>query len=425
MTPPPPGSELEDHLAQVAADDPPRASGRCTVDLPGSLPRAGLLGVGSGRVWFLQQDPFGVAVAREWARADLGEPELREGLDGPRIVLRAPEGRVEASGFAAPDAAEQLWAALTAVEAPVVVIPEPVPEPAPLSPIRIGDEPFDGTSPTLDARRAVSVVIALVALGLMAMGGVFAYLLVAVPTPAPVPEVDAVVEVAETPAPPTAPTGLKGLRFGMTEDQVRSTMPEMQAAARGAAEGVTPDYDLSDLLDGSPSTFVSVTVPGDVWVVETSIGTDPASCELHFAVDGGLSRMRCQLDPLPSSSRHVTAETGLVTTLTERYGPPASKPGELDPVLEDAMGMRDRDWTWQDDEARLALSSSYFEVLKSSEIVLDNVSAGHDRLIEELEAKAARIRTERAAEERARREEEAAAARERLSDTVKALEDDL
>jgi hypothetical protein len=419
VTHPSPGTDLEDFLAEIAAVDPPRASGRCTLDLPGTLPRKGLLAIGRQRARFLQQDPFGVTVARDWDVSTLSGAELG---DDPRrrwVRFRTPEGDVEATGFEDAAAAEALWSALVAARYPGGSETDMAPAAADM--FQPGDPaPTTPRPPPPTARLAAVAGV----LCLTAAGGVVGYLMMDAP---PVPE-PVVLEAEIEPAMPTAPDGLKGLSFGQTVDQVRAEMPEMQSAVRGPAEAVSPAFSLDDALAvGMPGTFVSVTVPGEVWVVDTSIGTDPASCDLHFAVDDGLSRMRCQLDPLPSHERHVSAETGLVATLTSRYGAAATAPGteEMDRFLEDAMGMRDRSWGWAGERARLELTSSYFESTQSSEIVLDNVAAAHDRLLADLQEKASRVRAERAAEERARREAEAEAAREQLGDTARRLEEDL
>ena len=328
MTSPSPGTELEDFLAQIAAVDPPRASGRCTLDLPGILPRKGLLAIGRQRARFLQQDPFGVTVARDWDVSTLRGAELG---DDPRrrwVRFRTPEGDVEATGFEDAAAAEALWSALVAARHPGESAADST---------SAGADMFQpgGPAPTTSRTPPPTARLAAVAgvLCLTAAGGVVGYLMMDAP---PTPEPVVLAAVAE-PAKPAAPDGLKGLGFGQTMDQVRGGMPEMQSAVRGPAEAVSPAFSLDDALAiGMPGTFVSVTVPGEVWVVDTSIGTVPASCELHFAVDDGLSRMRCQLDPLPSRERYVSAETGLVATLTFRYGPPSTATEEMDKFLEDS-----------------------------------------------------------------------------------------
>jgi hypothetical protein len=96
---------------------------------------------------------------------------------------------------------------------------------------------------------------------------------------------------------------------------------------------------------------------------------EPAKCTLEFAVEGTLSRIDCEVDPLPSAELQENAARRVLKTLRALYGGESSS--------------RPNFWEWRNAEARLSLYVSDAKE-PSAVIRLSNVGARHDRAVGEL-----------------------------------------
>ena len=87
--------------------------------------------------------------------------------------------------------------------------------------------------------------------------------------------------------PANVPDGLIGLRFGMTEAEVKASLPGLRA-------------------------------DGAAWVGRARVFDEPASCKLQLAC--GLSRIDCAIDRPASAIEHERVERRILATLRELYG---------------------------------------------------------------------------------------------------------
>lgn len=174
--------------------------------------------------------------------------------------------------------------------------------------------------------------------------------------------------------------GLRGLAFGMTPAQTREVL--------GVAELDSNSSDLTLLLitkyHSTDNLKTREELPGEAYWVETRLGTQPAACRLEFMVDGGLSRMACQLGGVDSREIFETLRMRVHQTLVRKYGPAqestGDQPSEYAPVGSEVL---DRTWVWQDHAARLELRTDFIAFMPgSSRIELLNASARHLEAVE-------------------------------------------
>mgnify|MGYP001943488548 CR=1 FL=1 len=221
------------------------------------------------------------------------------------------------------------------------------------------------------------------------------------------------------PCPPVA-RGLKGLKFGMSIDEIRSAMPEMKDAKPLPELTVRPEINPMDLSNFDLISKAAQTIPGERFEVRTTIGQFAASCTLGLHDNLTLSIMTCTLDGAGTISGHNTIESTLLQTLTERYKAPNSANTPSDETI---VGLsRDRDWRWEDDGARLTLSSDFkdlgstigIKMEPTSTIVLNNVSAEHDKVMREAKVTAQKRMQKLEKEAQAAKEKAAQEEMERL-----------
>lgn len=219
-----------------------------------------------------------------------------------------------------------------------------------------------------------------------------------------------------------APSGLRGLSFGMTRAQAQAALPELADADELSPARIDPretritlGSDLTvELLDAD----IHENLPGDRLGVATTIGGYDANCELEFAVNDTLSHMVCTLVELPSYDVHMETEHAVLDVLKQKYGPPVDyKHDDLMAGMQITQGS----WTWRDGRAELVVRSSYMTAATSA-IALDNTWDAHARLVEELQKKAnARYKAETERIRKARAE----AFQKQVEENGRSLEKDL
>ena len=192
------------------------------------------------------------------------------------------------------------------------------------------------------------------------------------------------------------PKGIKGLRFGMSVDEARAAL-----AALGSAREleVARTYTSRLTLSGA-----SVPLPGRRFRVKTEIGGLGAECDLDFAIETTLSKMRCQLESLSSLQTHDAAVRTLRESLESRYGRPTCSSDPSSQAVSRVLRCQ-----WEDDEATLQIFASADDLgvlPPRSDITIENVWSKHARLTDELAARARReqdvLEARRASEENKR-----------------------
>ncbi len=247
-----------------------------------------------------------------------------------------------------------------------------------------------------------------------------------VPTPTPAPggvtpeerpfvvRKDKVERPKEPARPPGAPHGLKNLVFGEPRAETLKKVAGLGSNRVLPPSVVEPPvrFDVNDpssLLKPLPKEANQL-VPGGHLEVTTTVGGVPAVCELWFAVQNTLSRMRCVLDPMGADT-HRAVELSLIDALTTQYGAPDQAPEDRRKDLQGMPGMeamaamevmaamveqfRDVRWRWTDDVASLDVHSKLTDLGNEidikpdaafSRIELDNVAATHHKLLQDLRA---------------------------------------
>jgi len=165
--------------------------------------------------------------------------------------------------------------------------------------------------------------------------------------------VDSGLVFAEKPVFRPVPRGLKGLSFGMSQEEVRKALPAVAAGQKD------PGFDMGRLMHQQELEQRLPGIPGERLVSRTEIGTEPANCMMVFIGGGGLSAMACRLDPLSSLENHLRVERAVLEALIRNYGEPKIRPVQnpADPYPI-SSGHKSR-WVWQDESARLELTSEF------------------------------------------------------------------
>lgn len=114
--------------------------------------------------------------------------------------------------------------------------------------------------------------------------------------------------------PANVPRGLLGLRFGMSESDVRAEIAGLVPASPGTLEGPARVFDL------------------------------PARCAFSFAGEHGLSSIQCAVD---DSENHQRAKKRIVATLRQLYGEETAWDGS-----------DDERWIWRGRHAELRVTAS-------------------------------------------------------------------
>jgi hypothetical protein len=196
-------------------------------------------------------------------------------------------------------------------------------------------------------------------------------------------------------APPVAerlpiPRGLKGLRFGMTEKEVKKKLPGLLHWRELPPLTIGPVRDRDDGFYAAELEVLKRQLPGMRAMAETTIGSMRATCDFWFLVRGRLSRMTCLIELERDKGRFLQARKAVLDTLRNKYGPSTptgdlrSSDGFGGPSWED-----DRTWTWKDDNARLELRTDFMAIgdaVLRSDIVIDNTAAEHSDLIARTQA---------------------------------------
>jgi hypothetical protein len=251
----------------------------------------------------------------------------------------------------------------------------------------------------------------------------------------------------QPPSPPGAPHGLKDLVFGEPRPASLKKIQTLGSTRLLPPSVVDPPVvlDLSDpssLLTPVPKAAAQ-TVPGGHLELTTTVGGVPAVCELWFAFENKLSRMRCVLDPMPPA-KHRAVEVSLIEALTRHYGPPDQAPADPKQRFGDVPGLegmaammdafRDARWRWADDEASLDVHAKLTDLgpevdLKpnpgTSRIELDNIATTHHRLLQQLKGIADEQRKRLQAEAAAKANVELQRVREGNAETLQKMTDDL
>ncbi|HOX46721.1 MAG TPA: hypothetical protein PK668_24185 [Myxococcota bacterium] len=219
--------------------------------------------------------------------------------------------------------------------------------------------------------------------------------------------------LAEAPGQLPVARGLKGLRFGMTPEEVQAALPGLgdPDALGSGGPGEDGRFDLHSLgLLSELRELLPAEPPGTRLAGETRLGSEPARCLLAFAWQGRLSAMACSLGPYHTEESHRAAERALLTALTAKYGRPrAATPGPGAAYDLEA----ERRWLWQDAGARLELVSFYDrmngfvpEIMQTSRLTLKDESAEHLAEVERLRLAAEARQAEAEAARRRAHEEE-------------------
>lgn len=342
------------------------------------------------------------------ARAEV-RAELAAALPAPPLEARTPEQ----AGPAAPPAPVESAAPVEAPASPQAAPPAAAwPVPAPPEPPELPASPDPG-------RRVSSGLIVIGALLLAVLG--LSYLL----GPG-LAGSGAGVQVSSVPAEPAlatgcqdstcqpVPRGLKGLSFGMTLEEAKEALPELQEAIETKPEIVQPPPDPRALGDfGSLAVEASQAMPGRRLTVRTTFHEQPARCTLAFAVNDRLSQMVCALDRQPDLKAHLALEQAIRNRLVEKHGPPRSTTGEPRTESErhrpftGLVQTYARSWTWRDEGAELVLRSEYSSFPgHGKQLELTDTASEHEQLLQSIKSQVER-RFTAAREAQQRKQEEA------------------
>lgn len=138
---------------------------------------------------------------------------------------------------------------------------------------------------------------------------------------------------------------------------------------------------------------------GPQWAFKTTVAGQPAQCQLAFAVENRLSRIRCEFASFGSVEGFDAATRNLKEQLHKRYNLPAegvcAEPDEHDLIVESASNV---DCRWSSGTAALTLRGEFNNLLgdifdtpeggfgipfgRTSELQLSLSTAAHDRLVE-------------------------------------------
>jgi hypothetical protein len=413
-----------------------------TLKVSGHMPQEGILAVYPAKVIFIYPDAMAQFAHFIWDKNDLKEVHPVSDVGGAALAFQSPEGDVRVVGFGSEEEAAEWQQKLesrlpvpsgntmewrkTQAESEPEEEPEPLltpaeePPPPLLSGPNEGCEPFVTTRPvnlTDRQKQRVKIGVVAVLVALFLSVGLMVFVLMRTTEM----EEDTVVvhapAVVSKPAYDPVPRGFRGLKFGMNPADVKESLPGLT----GWTE-LEPERVYSFLEIGKVE---SIPVPGTRVQGKVSVGSEPATCEFVFAVNGRLSRMSCQLDPLPSAEKHEQVEQSMLNALRRRYGPP-----DLAPEPEQNFGglreFRDVVWDWEDEGAKLVLRSKFNEFLGiTSEIVITNTGAEHQKLIARLEEEAERRAAETQKRIQAEQEEAHRKKVEKLGGQVRSFEDDL
>ena len=155
--------------------------------------------------------------------------------------------------------------------------------------------------------------------------------------------------------PSNVPDGIGGLRFGMSPAEARQTVSSVEDLPPSTLPTTDPSEELPHLRGRAP------------------VFDEPATCTLWFAVAGGLSKIQCALDPLPSRDSTDRVSQRILVTLRNLFGE------------ERRTGADGAYYLWQNDRASLQLMMPR----QSASIVITNTLRDHDGAVARLTAASA------------------------------------